>query len=160
MKIITWNVNGIRAALGKNALDWAFAQQPDALCLQEIKARPEQLGEPGLPSLADYHSAWNPAARPGYSGVATFSRTPPHETRLGFGVGEFDAEGRLIASRFDDFWLFRTFHYQEASQATLQAREGMIDQDISAGDIDLELDHGCTAWRYQGRLDIGKRRCS
>ena len=45
MKIITWNVNGIRAALGKNALDWAFAQQPDALCLQEVKAREDQLNE-------------------------------------------------------------------------------------------------------------------
>jgi len=109
LKITTWNINGLRAVMNRNGLEWVAGEAPDVLCLQEIKARPEQLGEGGLPSLADYQSAWNPAARPGYSGVVTFSRTPPLETRLGLGVGEFDAEGRLIASRFDDFWLFNIY---------------------------------------------------
>ncbi len=76
MKIITWNVNGIRAALGKGALDWAFIQQPDVLCLQEIKARPDQLSAEQR-TRAGYEVTWNPAERPGYSGVATYYSTPP-----------------------------------------------------------------------------------
>jgi exodeoxyribonuclease-3 len=71
MRIITWNVNGIRAALGKNALDWAFQRQPDVLCLQEVKAREEQLSEEQRAALSHPH-VWNAAQRPGYSGVGTF----------------------------------------------------------------------------------------
>ncbi len=71
MKIVTWNVNGIRAALGKNALDRIWQRSPDVLCLQEVKARPEQLTEEQRESLK-MPFAWNPAERPGYSGVATF----------------------------------------------------------------------------------------
>ncbi len=78
MKIITWNVNGIRAALGKNALDWAFAQQPDALCLQEVKAREEQLDEEQRSALK-LPFVWNAAERPGYSGVTTFYKEQPDE---------------------------------------------------------------------------------
>ena len=62
MKIITWNINGIRAALGKNALDWAFANGPDALCLQEVKARPEQLNDSQRAALKLPY-VWNPAER-------------------------------------------------------------------------------------------------
>ena len=65
MKIITWNVNGIRSVINKKALAWAFAQQPDALCLQEVKAHPEQLSETQKETLKlDY--AWNPAEKAGY----------------------------------------------------------------------------------------------
>ena len=82
MKIITWNVNGIRAALGKNALDWTFAQQPDVLCLQEVKAREEQLDEEQR-AMLKLPFAWNPAQRPGYSGVTTFYKNKPDEIKLG-----------------------------------------------------------------------------
>jgi len=95
MKIITWNVNGIRAALGKNALDWAFAQDPDALCLQEVKARPEQLNEEQLAQLK-LPFAWNPAERAGYSGVTTFYKHQPDEIVIGMGERQFDVEGRVI----------------------------------------------------------------
>ncbi len=71
MKITTWNVNGIRAAIRKGALDWVNSYQPDILCLQEIKARPDQL-EPEQREISGYHSIWNSAQKPGYSGVATF----------------------------------------------------------------------------------------
>lgn len=82
MKIITWNVNGIRAALGKNALDWIFAQQPDALCLQEVKAHAEQLGneQRGMLKLP---FTWNAAQHPGYSGVTPFYKNKPDEIKLG-----------------------------------------------------------------------------
>jgi len=95
MKIITWNVNGIRAALGKNALDWAFAQQPDALCLQEVKARENQLDEEQR-AMLKLPFVWNAAQRPGYSGVATFYKQQPAGIVMGMGDDSFDAEGRVI----------------------------------------------------------------
>ncbi len=108
MKITTWNVNGIRSAIGKGLFDWVQAQQPDVLCLQEIKARPEQLAEEAR-SPASYEAIWNPAMRPGYSGVATFTRQPPHAYDLGMGAPAFDDEGRLIRTRHQDFWLYNVY---------------------------------------------------
>ena len=95
MKIITWNVNGIRAVLGKNALDWAFTQQPDLFCLQEVKAREEQLNEEQR-GLLKLPYAWNAAQRPGYSGVTTFYKKQPDEIIMGIGEDSFDVEGRVI----------------------------------------------------------------
>lgn len=109
MKITTWNVNGLRAVLAKGRLDWVREEDPDVVCLQEIKARPEQLGGGDLLPLSGYRPIWNPAQRPGYSGVVTFTRMRSHETQLGIGVGEFDSEGRVIANRFDGFWLFNIY---------------------------------------------------
>ena len=108
MKIITWNVNGIRAALGKGALDWAFAQKPDVFCLQEIKARPDQLTEEQR-TRADYRVTWNPAERPGYSGVATFSLASPLDVERGLSSPRFDPEGRVIRTRHPDFTLFNIY---------------------------------------------------
>ena len=108
MKIITWNVNGIRAALGKNALDWAFAQNPDALCLQEIKARPDQLKEEQR-TRDGYNVTWNPAQRPGYGGVATFTLASPVDVVLGLSSPRFDIEGRVVRTRHPDFTLFNIY---------------------------------------------------
>ncbi len=111
MKIITWNVNGLRAILGKGALEWAWEQRPDILCLQEIKTRPEQLGEAHRLD-PDYTAIWNPAERPGYSGVATFLRSirlPAGEICLGMDAPQFDVEGRVIQSRHPGFRLFNIY---------------------------------------------------
>jgi exodeoxyribonuclease-3 len=108
MKIISWNVNGIRASLGKNALDWAFAQKPDALCLQEVKARPDQLNQEQLAKLK-LPFVWNPAERAGYSGVTTFYKTQPDEIILGMSAPHFDMEGRLIQTRWADLRLFNIY---------------------------------------------------
>lgn len=108
MKIITWNVNGIRAALGKGALDWAFDRRPDALCLQEIKARPDQLTETQR-TRAGYNVTWNPAQRPGYSGVATYYSAPPLDVQLGLSEERFDIEGRVVRTRHPDFLLFNIY---------------------------------------------------
>jgi exodeoxyribonuclease-3 len=108
MKIITWNVNGIRAALGKNALDWVFAQQPDVLCLQEIKARPDQLKDEQR-TRDGYEILWNPAERPGYSGVATFAAASPLDGELGLSSPRFDIEGRVIRTRHPNFLLFNIY---------------------------------------------------
>ena len=108
MKIISWNVNGIRAALGKGVFDWVWAREPDVLCVQEVKARPEQLTEAQHQSLKRPF-AWNPAQRPGYSGVATFFNEAPTEIQMGFGDPKFDVEGRLIRTRHRDLVLYNIY---------------------------------------------------
>ena len=108
MKIITWNVNGLRAAIGKGSLNWAWAQQPDILCLQEIKVRPEQLkGEQG--NFPGYEVIWNPAERAGYSGVATFLRNPCLACQVGMNAPIFDIEGRVITTLHPGFRLFNVY---------------------------------------------------
>ncbi|MFM8319993.1 MAG: exodeoxyribonuclease III [Chloroflexota bacterium] len=111
IKITTWNVNGLRAMLGKGLLDWAAAEAPDVLCLQEVRARPEQVKPEQLAALSALYpqSVWNPAERPGYSGVATFIKQPPLEVNLGLGADEFDREGRVICTRHSGFLLFNIY---------------------------------------------------
>jgi exodeoxyribonuclease-3 len=108
MKICTWNVNGIRASLGKGLKEWVLDQSPDVLCLQEIKARPDQLTAEQR-EFPGYAIHWNPAERPGYSGVATFVRGNPLEARLGLDQSRFDVEGRVIRTRHDNFLLFNIY---------------------------------------------------
>jgi len=108
MKIVTWNINGIRAVLGKGALDWAWKHSPDVLCLQEIKARPEQLKDEHAASLK-YPYVWNPAERAGYSGVATFFKEQPLDIQMGLGVSKFDVEGRVISTLHPGFRLFNIY---------------------------------------------------
>ncbi len=108
MKISTWNINGIRAGLGRGLKDWLAAEAPDALCVQEIKARPEQLTGEQL-DFPGYSAAWNPAERPGYSGVATFCKGQAPEALHGFGQSRFDVEGRVIRTRHMDFLLYNIY---------------------------------------------------
>jgi len=108
MKIITWNINGVRAALNKGALDWAWGQDPDLLCLQEVKARPEQLTPTQSDSLRLPYT-WNHAQRPGYSGVATFHKEKPLDVQLGMGEPKFDVEGRVVATVHPGFRLFNIY---------------------------------------------------
>jgi exodeoxyribonuclease-3 len=108
MKIITWNVNGLRAALAKDSLKWAWDQQPDILCLQEIKVRPDQLKEEQS-NFPGYEVVWNAANKAGYSGVATFLRDPCLELRLGLDAPLFDIEGRVISTLHPGFRLFNVY---------------------------------------------------
>jgi len=108
MKIITWNINGVRAALKKGALDWAWDQDPDLLCLQEVKARPDQLTDAQADSLRLPYF-WNPAHRPGYSGVATFHKKQPLDFQLGMGESKFDVEGRVVSTLHAGFRLFNIY---------------------------------------------------
>ncbi len=109
MKIITWNVNGLRAWLNKGCWDWITAQNADIICLQEIKARPDQLTAEQHMLLAGYTPVWNPATRPGYSGTATFVRTPVNGTRLGLDDDRFDNEGRVTQTVHKVFRLFNIY---------------------------------------------------
>lgn len=108
-KIVTWNVNGLRAVLNRNGLDWHKEHRPEVLCLQEIKTRPEQLTEEQRQVFADYWECWNPADRAGYSGVATFSAVQPFEARLGMNAPGFEGEGRIIQTLHPGFRLFNIY---------------------------------------------------
>ena len=128
MKILTWNINGIRALLGKGVWREAEALQPDVICLQEIKARPEQLDETQQAQLSRWQALWNPAERPGYSGVATLLQSEPKEWRFGLGRGEFDQEGRVIVTRHKDFLLFNIyFPNGQRGQDPLPLRQAVLD---------------------------------
>ena len=105
---MTWNVNGLRAVLGKHALEPVWDLAPDVLCLQEVKARPDQLTEEQVSSLR-YAYAWNPAERPGYSGVATFFKKEPVEVMLGMDEPRFDMEGRVVSTLHPGFRLFNIY---------------------------------------------------
>ncbi len=109
MNITTWNVNGLRAVLGKGAWSWVQQANPDVLCLQEIKSRPEQIPDNYLAQFSSHYVYWNPAARPGYSGVATFTSLEPLSIEYGIGFDEFDHEGRVIRTRFPGFTLFNVY---------------------------------------------------
>jgi exodeoxyribonuclease-3 len=99
VKILSWNVNGLRSVHSKGFLPWLRKEKPDVLCLQEIKARPDQL-DGSLLRVEGYEALFNPAERPGYSGTAIYARRRPDETWAGLGEERFDREGRVLGARF------------------------------------------------------------
>jgi exodeoxyribonuclease-3 len=101
MRVITLNVNGIRSAASKGLFPWLAQQDADVICLQEVRAREEQFAGHDI-SLPGYHAAYYPAERPGYAGVALYSRQEPRRLVRGFGVREFDQEGRYLEAQFPD----------------------------------------------------------
>ena len=101
MKLISWNVNGLRACLNKGFLDFFQREAPDVLCLQETKLQPHQI-ELDLPG---YHQYWNSAEKKGYSGTAIFTKTEPLAITYGIGIPEHDTEGRVITAEYEDFYL-------------------------------------------------------
>jgi exodeoxyribonuclease III len=102
MKITTFNVNGIRSALNKGLGEWLISHNPDVLCLQEIKLSETELVEPLFVSLG-YHCHWYPAQKKGYSGVAVLSKEKPLDVKYGFGIDQYDSEGRTILTSFEKF---------------------------------------------------------
>jgi exodeoxyribonuclease III len=108
IKILSWNVNGIRALHKKGFLEWLDTACPDILCLQETKALPEQLPE-ALCKPPGYFAHWHYAQKKGYSGVAVFTRQKPRRVQNGMGFPHFDEEGRFIQVDFEDFTLFNVY---------------------------------------------------
>ena len=101
MKLVSWNVNGLRACLNKGFLDFCVVADADVICLQETKMRPEQ-AEFDLPG---YHRYWNSADKAGYSGTAVFTRQEPLNVTYDFGIDEHRHEGRVITAEYPDFYL-------------------------------------------------------
>ena len=105
MKLISWNVNGLRACMGKGFLDFVAAEQPDMLCLQETKMQPGQAEVP----LEEYHAYWCSAEKKGYSGTALFTRIEPLSVSYHLGVDLHDHEGRVITAEYTDFYLVTVY---------------------------------------------------
>lgn len=108
MRLISWNVNGIRAVERKGFFDWLASQPADIVCLQETKAHPEQLTDKFL-HPKPYSSYWSSAEKKGYSGVAVFTKKAPVRITDKLGTDEFDHEGRVLQLDFDEFILFNIY---------------------------------------------------
>ena len=108
LKLLSWNVNGLRAVHRKGFLEWFEAQQAEVVCLQEVRAHPDQLDEE-LIHPPGYHSVWHPGERPGYSGVTTYSRREPLTVRHGLGVRKIDREGRVLVTEFPSFTVINAY---------------------------------------------------
>mgnify|MGYP000435136443 FL=1 len=102
MKIISYNVNGIRAAINKGFIDWLHETNVDVICIQEIKANKEQV-QTNLLEKIGYHNYWFSAQKKGYSGVAIFSRIKPKKVIYGTKINHIDFEGRIIQADYEDF---------------------------------------------------------
>jgi len=102
VKTISYNVNGIRAALKKGFIDWLVVANPDVICLQEIKAQKEQLDLALFKEVGYEYSYWYSAQKKGYSGVAILSKTKPNHVEYGTGIASMDFEGRNLRVDFDD----------------------------------------------------------
>lgn len=108
MKIISWNINGIRAVYRKNFFKWMAKTNPDILCLQEIKAQKEQIPEE-LIKPRGYYSYFNFAERKGYSGIAVYSKKKPLKVEYKLGLKRFDKEGRILKIEYRDFILINIY---------------------------------------------------
>ena len=109
MKIITYNVNGIRSAINKNWLAWLQASDADVVCLQEIKCTPDQFADIILLEQMGYQHYWNPAEKKGYSGTAIFTKHTPKHIEYGCGMDDYDREGRVIRADFEDCSVMSTY---------------------------------------------------
>ncbi|WP_322176084.1 exodeoxyribonuclease III [Acutalibacter caecimuris] len=105
MKLISWNVNGLRACMGKGFTQVLETEAPDVICLQETKMQREQADF----NFPGYHEFWNSAEKKGYSGTAVFSKTQPLSVAYGIGVEEYDREGRAIAAEYPGFILVTVY---------------------------------------------------
>ncbi|HBQ63787.1 MAG TPA: exodeoxyribonuclease III [Clostridiales bacterium] len=105
IRMISWNVNGLRACLQKGFMDYFFITDADIFCIQETKLQDGQLAM----ELNGYEQIWNHARRKGYSGTAVFSRTKPLDVCFGIGLEPFDQEGRVISLEYRDFFLLNVY---------------------------------------------------
>lgn len=107
MKIVSWNVNGIRAVLKKNFLEFLTGENPDIFLLQEVKAERDQVDHDF--EAEGWHVYWNHAKKKGYSGVAVLSKTPAVSSRRGIGIEEHDQEGRVLTLEYDNFYVVNVY---------------------------------------------------
>lgn len=109
MKLVSWNVNGIRAVMNKGFLTWLEEESPDILCLQETKAHPDQLGFE-LTHPKGYHAYFSSSeVKKGYSGVVTYTKKESKKVEEGIGIEKFDQEGRVVMTEFEEFILFNVY---------------------------------------------------
>ena len=134
MKLISWNVNGLRACVGKGFLDYFNEQKADIFCLQETKLQEGQIDL----ELEGYHQYWNYAEKKGYSGTAIFTKEKPLSVQYGLGIEEHDKEGRVITLEFDKFYMITV--YTPNSQEKLARLEYRMKWEDDFKNYLLELD--------------------
>jgi exodeoxyribonuclease-3 len=120
LRIITLNLNGIRSAVSKNWLEWLAAQQADIVCVQELKAQENDLNE-AMRTVAGLTGYFHFAEKKGYSGVGLYARQPPEQVSMGFGVAEFDAEGRYLRADWPGLSVISLYVPSGSSSAERQA---------------------------------------
>ena len=129
MKLVSWNVNGVRAVLKKGFPDFALVEKPDVLCLQEIKAHKEQVGE----ILPQYpFQFWNSAEKKGYSGTAVFSLHKPVSVSYGLGKKEHDNEGRVITIELERYYIVNVYTPNSKRELLRLSYRQQWDQDFLA----------------------------
>lgn len=134
MKLISWNVNGLRACMTKGFAEYFAAQDADFFCIQETKLQPEQIDF----APENYHVYWNSADKKGYSGTAIFAKPEPLSVRFDLGVDEHDHEGRMITLEYPEFYL--TTVYTPNSQRGLARLDYRMTWEESFADYLCELD--------------------
>ena len=134
MRLISWNVNGLRACVGKGFLDFFDEIRADAVCLQETKMQPDQL----TLELEGYQQYWNSAVKKGYSGTAVFTKMPPLSVKNGMDIPEHDNEGRVITCEFEKFYLVTV--YTPNAQSELARLDYRMIWDDAFREFLLELD--------------------
>ena len=176
MKFISWNVNGLRACMGKGFQDFFSEMDADFFCLQETKLQEGQITLP----LPGYHQFWNYAEKKGYSGTAIFAKEEPLSVTYGVGVPELDTEGRLITLEYPSFYLVTCYtpnaqrelaridhrlHWDEAFRTYLKeldSRKGVIvcgDLNVAHQEIDLKnpkSNRGSAGFSDEERESFGK----
>lgn len=120
MKIISYNVNGLRAAINKGFREWFEQENPDIICLQETKMQEDQVDKMYFEML-DYHQYWHMAEKKGYSGVGIITKKKPLSFNVGMGIEKYDKEGRLIRLDFEDFSLINSYFPSGSSGDVRQA---------------------------------------
>ena len=134
MRLISWNVNGLRACVGKGFLDFFDEIRADAVCLQETKMQPDQL----TLELEGYQQYWNSAIKKGYSGTAIFTKMQPLSVKNGMDIPEHDNEGRVITCEFENFYLVTV--YTPNAQSELARLDYRMTWDDAFREFLLELD--------------------
>ena len=134
MRLISWNVNGLRACVGKGFLDFFHEIRADAVCLQETKMQPGQL----TLELEGYSQYWNSAEKKGYSGTAVFTKKTPVSVKNGMDIPEHDNEGRVITCEYEDFYLVTV--YTPNAQSELARLDYRMAWDDPFREYLLELD--------------------
>jgi exodeoxyribonuclease-3 len=128
MKLMCWNVNGYRAILNKGFTDWFSGTQADVISLQEVKAHEHQVSPEAL-EFKGYRRFWNAAQKPGYSGTATWTKVEPLDYQPGFGIAEFDSEGRTQIFEFKNFFYINAyFPNSQPERARLDYKLKFLDQ--------------------------------
>lgn len=150
MKILSWNVNGLRAVCKKGFLKWLAESGADIVCLQEIKAHQRQL-LPDVISPKNYYAFFNPAARPGYAGTAVYTKHKPLKVRRQIGVTRFDKEGRVLIMEYPDF----TPHLERVSSKQQSNLVSPGEQGAGFTLINLYLPHGGRQREFLGyKLEV------